>query len=133
MLTLPNTITLISEEAKTLQREYAGLVLSLRGYLDNPYTAPVPSQDSFDLAQREVSEEGQAEVNGIFAEPPVAAYIDGKYPLNINVIPSADPQGNAKGNYRISLTVPKGTKTRGGPVTLVWPQKTVLCSSLVIR
>lgn len=107
------------EEAAELQRSYAAHTLLIRGYLTNGRGVPVPAENWADLRETEVREgDDQVQVRQTFASPPLAAYLDGKYPLRLHVTRRND-------EYAVGLSVPRGTNRRGGPVRLVWPSKTV--------
>lgn len=119
-----------TEEAKAMQREFAAVALRIHGYLDDAYVATYAPTSSPDLSPREVREEsGRVNVSGMYEVPPIAAYLDGIYPLKIHVARSGDGAGAV---YSVALSVPKGTNRRGGPVTLVWPGQSVVCNQPII-
>ena len=110
----------ISVEARELQRQYAALVFLLGGRTDVANGISAPAQDEFSLASNSVSGyEEKVGVIGGFATPPLLAYLDGNQPLNLYITYDAD------GSARVALSVPKQTTSKGGPVTMVWPSKTI--------
>jgi hypothetical protein len=112
-------------EEAALQREYARVLLSLRGYLDVPQQPPQPGDKNISIHPTEVSESDGRNANDLisitpsFVTPPIAAFVDGKYPLKVQVLFGEDERAN------VSLSVPVGTGRHGGPVTLVWPERRV--------
>jgi hypothetical protein len=122
----------LAEEAKALQREFAAASLRVRGYVNESgarggmnFAAEAPPR----LAQREILQgSGQVAVEAVFREPPIAAYIDGRYPLRINVSRGEVVNDNGSMGYQVTLSAPPGTDGRFGPVTLVWPDRSVVCA-----
>lgn len=122
----------LTEEAKALQREFAAASLRVRGYVNEASARGglnVVTDDRPRLSEREILQgSGQVAVEAIFREPPIAAYIDGKYPLRINVSRGEVVNDNGSMGYQVTLSAPPGTDGRFGPVTLVWPDRSLVCA-----
>lgn len=83
--------------------------------------APVsePRQDSFDIEGERVVQAGDTVyVRGLFPSPPLLAYVD-NIPMAVTMHRKPDSL-----HFEVSLTAPRGT--RGGPVRLVWPTRTLV-------
>jgi hypothetical protein len=122
----------LTEEAKALQREFAAVSLRVRGYV-NEFSARSNTNYSMEegprLAETEILEgNGQVPVKAIFREPPIAAYTDGKYPLRVNVLRADVVDDNGGVGYQVTLGAPPETDGLFGPVTLVWPDRSVVCA-----
>ena len=121
----------LTEKAKEMQRGFAAVMLRVRGYVDEGGDAgltQIPVEDRPHLSEKEIVEDiGRVGVDATFSEPPIAAYLDGRYLLRIHVIPSTAANKNGRQAYQISLSVPPGNGGRFGPVTLVWPGQSVVC------
>jgi hypothetical protein len=102
-------------EAYDLQRQYAGHVFLLRGYVRNTAYLEEPGKDTFEMTNWVLKEGQSTQVVGDFPSPPLAAYVD-NVPMTVRT--SHNPLAN---RVTISLVAPSGT--RGGPVRLVWPSK----------
>jgi hypothetical protein len=101
-----------------LQRQYAGHVFLLRGYVENTEFDPPPREDWFELTKWAVKEREQTEVVNQFRSPPLAAYID-QVPMEIRSKYDINTNG-----YSVTLIAPPGKRV--GPVRLVWPSKTLI-------
>lgn len=122
----------LTEEAKALQREFAAVSLRVRGYV-NAFSARsnanMAGEEGPGLADTEILEGGgQVAVKAIFREPPVAAYVDGKVPLRINVLRGEAVDDKGSVGYQVTLGAPPGAGGIFGPVTLVWPDRSLVCA-----
>lgn len=104
------------DEAKDLQRRYAAHVYLLRGSLKGATRAGEPSANAFDLKIAYAKVGDIIEVNGTFPSAPLLAYVDR--------IPMVLRPSYGTGGVSLALEVPEGT--RGGPVRLIWPTKTLV-------
>jgi hypothetical protein len=116
---MPDLQQPLSAEARELRREYLRQVYTLRGYIPGVDYVPQVEHLDIKLSPTEIKAGGRdaTTLGELFVEPPFAALLNGKYPLDVRVVWEGD------GRARVSLSAPDTTPPMTGTVSLVWSRR----------